>query len=279
MWAFGAVLYEMLTGRRAFEGEDVSDTLARILMKEPDWTALPATVPPAVATVLRRCLQKDRKQRMRDIGDVSPGARGRVRRRRAADETSASSSMPRARLAWAVAAVLGLALAGLAFVHFRETSAELRRLHLSVPLSENAMLGSFALSPDGRSFAMNYQGGLGIRSLDSGEIRILGGLELEGDGRTPFWSPDSRTLAFFADRKLKTVAASGGPPQTLCEDVGLGAGGTWNRAGTIVFATEAGVLVRVPAAGGACTELTGPEPDVVDGFPCSFRTASISCTW
>src|SRR6185369_1200502 len=71
VWAFGAVLYEMLSGKRAFEGEDVSDTLARILMKEPDWTALPATVPPAVTTVLRRCLQSDRKQRVRDIGDVA----------------------------------------------------------------------------------------------------------------------------------------------------------------------------------------------------------------
>src|SRR6478752_2580803 len=76
VWAFGAVLYEMLTARRAFEGDDVSDTLARILMKEPDWTALPATVPPAVVTVLRRCLQKDRKQRVRDIGDVSMALEG-----------------------------------------------------------------------------------------------------------------------------------------------------------------------------------------------------------
>ncbi len=76
VWAFGAVLYEMLTGRRAFEGEDVSDTLARILMKEPDWTALPAAVPPAVVTVLRRCLQKDRKQRVRDLGDVSLALEG-----------------------------------------------------------------------------------------------------------------------------------------------------------------------------------------------------------
>ena len=82
VWAFGAVLYEMLTGRRAFEGDDVSDTLARILMKEPDWTALPATVPPAVVTVLRRCLQKDRKQRVRDIGDVRWRWRARSRRPR-----------------------------------------------------------------------------------------------------------------------------------------------------------------------------------------------------
>src|SRR5207344_2979734 len=76
VWAFGAVLYEMFTGRRAFEGDDVSDTLARILMKEPDWTALPATVPPAVVTVLRRCLQKDRKQRVRDLGDASLALEG-----------------------------------------------------------------------------------------------------------------------------------------------------------------------------------------------------------
>jgi eukaryotic-like serine/threonine-protein kinase len=267
IWAFGAVLYEMLTGRRAFDGQGASDTLARILMKEPDWTALPATVPPTVAAVLRRCLQKDRKQRMRDIGDVSLALEGAFDTAAPQTMATATSSMPRGRLAWAVATVLGLLLAGLAFVHVRETPTELRRLHLSVPLSEIATLGSFALSPDGRSLVMSYQTGLGIRSLDSGEIRLLGGLGGGLIGRTPFWSPDGRTLAFFAERKLKTVAASGGPPQTLCENVGLGGGGTWSRAGAIVFATEAGVLSRVSAAGGACTDLSKPEPGVRRAIP------------
>src|SRR4029077_6963091 len=95
VWAFGAVLYEMLTGRRAFEGEDVSDTLARILMKEPDWIALPATVPPAVVTVLRRCLQKDRKQRVRDIGDASLALEGAFETTGPRTAASAPASQPR----------------------------------------------------------------------------------------------------------------------------------------------------------------------------------------
>ena len=156
--------------------------------------------------------------------------------------------------------MFGLALAVLALVHLREAPAELRRTHLSVPLSATATLGSFALSPDGRSVVMGYEGGYGIRSLESGETRMLGGLTSGGlAARTPFFSADSRNIAFFGDRKLKTAAASGGPPRTLCEGVGLGGGGTWNRAGEIVFATEAGALLRVSAEGGPCTELTKPE--------------------
>ena len=160
VWAFGAVLYEMLTGQRAFGGDDVSDTLARILMKEPDWGALPATVPPAVETVLRRCLQKDPQPTMRDIGDVSLALDGAFHTA-APQTTSMTSSMSRGGLAWGLATVLGLALASLAFVHFREAPAELRRMHLSVPLSAIAPLGSFALSPDGRSVVMGYEGGYG----------------------------------------------------------------------------------------------------------------------
>ncbi len=106
--------------------------------------------------------------------------------------------------------------------------------------------------------------GIELRSLESGEIRLLSGTAL---GRTPFWSPDSRTIAFFADRKLKTVAVSGGPPRTVCEDTGIGGGGTWNAAGTIVFATEAGVLTRVSTQDGTCTELTKQEPGVIRRVP------------
>jgi len=93
--------------------------------------------------------------------------------------------------------------------------------------------------------------------MDSPDIRVLSGTD---GSRTPFWSADSRTLGFFADRKLKTVPATGGPAQTLCTDTGLGEGGTWSRNGVIVFATEAGALFSVPAAGGTCSPLTKPEP-------------------
>ena len=165
----------------------------------------------------------------------------------------------------AIAAVLvAAAVAIVSLLRVRDKPVEQQRLHLSVPLPGNTAPGFFALSPDGRSLVMSYQGGLGIRSLDSGEMRLLTGTL---SARTPFWSPDSRTIAFFVERKLKTVAASGGPPQTLCEDTGIGQGGTWNRAGAIVFATEAGVLNRVSAAGGPCTELAKPDPGVRRKIP------------
>jgi serine/threonine protein kinase/Tol biopolymer transport system component len=260
VWAFGAVLYEMLTGRRAFGGDDVADTLARILMKEPDWTALPATVPPTVERVVRRCLQKDRKQRLRDIGDASMALDDA--RDAAAPQSAAARSPTRwHRLGWGSALLFGVALAALGVVHFNEPPPEARRVHLSVPLSSVATRSTFALSPDGRSVVMAYEGGYGIRSLESGDVRMLPSMASAAlIARTPFWSPDSRTLAFFAEGKLKTMAGSGGPPQPLCDGVGGGGGGTWNRTGIIVFANEAGVLLRVPAAGGSCVELTKPDP-------------------
>jgi Tol biopolymer transport system component len=138
-----------------------------------------------------------------------------------------------------------------------EVPAEQPLVHLSIPLPGNTVPGFFALSLDGRLLVMSIQGGLVLRALDSNEIRPLAGTQ---GARTPFWSPDSRTIAFFADRKLKTVAASGGPPQTLCDNIGLGLGGTWNQDDAILFATEAGALNRVAATGGACTELAKAEP-------------------
>jgi serine/threonine protein kinase len=267
VWAFGAVLYEMVTGRRAFQGEDVSDTLARILMEEPDWTALPATVPPAVTTVLRRCLQKDPKRRLRDVGDVALALEDALHTP-AAQQPSRISSTTGGRLAAGLATMFGVALASLAFVHFSETPATPRRMHLSVPLSGTATGGTFALSPDGGSVVMSYEGEYGIRSLGSGEIRMLGGITTGAlVARLPFWSPDSRNLGFFGDGKLKTVPASGGPPQTLCDRVGSGGGGTWSRAGDIVFATDEGTLARVSAAGGTCTELTRSEPGIRRTMP------------
>ena len=261
VWAFGAVIYEMLTGRRAFGGEDVSDTLARILMKEPDWTALPATVPPAMTTVLRRCLQKDPRQRLRDAGDVALALEDGFHTASPA-KTSMPFSTTRGWVAVWVAAVFGVALTSLALIRFSEPPVP-QRLHVTVPLSGAAPGSGIAFSPDGRSVVMNYDGDYGIRSLETGEIRMLKGLTSGAQiGRAPFWSADSRNLGFFGDGKLKTVAASGGPPRTLCEEVGLGGGGTWNRADTIVFATGDGWLARVSAAGGPCTELTKLEPGI-----------------
>src|SRR6185436_3908655 len=151
IWAFGAVLYEMLTGRRAFEGDDVSDTLARILMKEPDWTALPATVPPAVVTVMRRCLEKDRKRRVHDIGDVALALEG------AFETVAPPTSAPRGgrgMTALTIAAVLAASMLAIpAWRHWRETlppGSPETRLDIVTPPTDYAtgvVSASFALSP------------------------------------------------------------------------------------------------------------------------------------
>ncbi len=256
IWSFGVVAYELLTGRRLFQGETTVEILGSVLNKDPDLSA----APPTTHKLLRWCLERDRKDRLQAIGDA---------RRLLAEEPVVVARAPVAvsllsRLGWAVAALALVGLATMSWVHFSEVPAEQPLVHLSIPLPGNTAPGFFALSPDGQLLVMSYQSGLVLRALDSSEIRPLAGTE---NARTPFWSPDSRTLAFFSDGQLKTVAASGGPPQTLCDDVGTGGGGTWNRDGAILLASQSGALMRVAATGGECTEITKPEPGVPRKVP------------
>ena len=264
VWAFGAVLYEMLTARRAFEGDDVSDTLARILMKEPDWTALPGTVPAAVVTVIRQCLQKDRKQRVRDIGDVSLALDGTFETAAPQAIPGAALSATRERLAWmalAVAAAAIVALAIPAVRHLRETAAPETRVEIVTPATDQPV--SFALSPDGRQIAFvasgNGESRLWLRSLATTTAQPQAGTE---GARFPFWAPDSRSVGFFVTNALKRLDLGGGAPQTLASVVN-GSGGTWNAEGVIVFASSANAthLNRVSAAaGGAMTAVTALGP-------------------
>jgi len=263
VWAFGAVLYEMLTGRRAFHAADVSDTLAAVLMKEPDWTALPATVPPAVVTVLRRCLQKDRKQRVRDIGDVSLALEGAFETAAPQTTSSATSSAPGGRLAWVAfaVAVLGMvALAIPALRYLRETPPPEMRVDIVTPATDDPT--SFALSPDGRQIVFVASGDgasrLWLRSLATTTAQPLAGTE---GARFPFWAPDGRGIGFFAGNTLKRLDLGGGAPQTLAPVI-AGLGGTWNAEGVIVFApSTATPLMRVSATGGAAAAVTtiGPQ--------------------
>jgi eukaryotic-like serine/threonine-protein kinase len=250
VWAFGATLYEMLTGRRAFGGDDVADTLANVLKSEPDWSALPADLGPVRAAYLKRCLAKDATQRMHHIADVRLALQG------AFDVPGAGivqAAAPRARLAWTLTAAALLLAAGLAIPATRHvTEADARpRAHLSLALDQSIAPTFLALSPDGRWLASIHNGRLQLRSIETGEVRPITGSQ---NGRTPFWSTDSRSVAFFADGKLKTVPVSGGLPQAVCEGTGLGMSGTWNAAGTILFATSPTRLVRVQP-GGRCEEL------------------------
>jgi Tol biopolymer transport system component len=251
IWAFGCVLFEMVTGERPFKGDDLTETLANIVKEQPNFEKAPRQV----QRLLRKCLEKDPRNRLRDLGDVWE----LVDEPSATDQPAAiAAGRSHGRIAWAVAA-LAVALAVVVVVQRRPAAAvERRRTHTFIQLPENAAPTFAAFAPDGRSVVMTYQDKLGVRSLETGGIRALTGTEIP---RSPFWSPDSRTIGFFSfsDRKLKTVPLSGGRPQVLCDDVADGTG-TWNRKGTILFAARR--LMRVAATGGPCTPITTPPADL-----------------
>jgi eukaryotic-like serine/threonine-protein kinase len=254
IWAFGVVLYEMLTGQQLFSGETVSDTLAEVLKKEADWEKVPAKVRP----LLRRCLEKDPKKRLRDIGDASP----------LLDGLPESIPAKQSWLAWSVASILFILLATIAVVHFLEkppAAAKPMRFQFALPDKVNMATGSsFSLSPDGRHLAFggvdsNNITRLWIRSLDSLEARPLIGTE---SSHIPpfFWSSDSRYVAFDAGGKLKKVDIFGGQPQTICDLSAYAMGGAWNREGMIILATWGKGLMQVSASDGAASPLFQLNP-------------------
>jgi len=265
IWAFGAVLYEMLTGTRAFEGEDIADTLGNVMKVEPNWARCPVSIPPRVVQVMRACLQKNPRQRMGELQSVRLGLEGAFET--AAPQTAtAETAAPRGRLAWmafGVAAIVAAALAIPALRYLRQTPSPPppeTRLEISTPSTDQP--GHFALSPDGRQVVFVASGDgasrLWVRSLATAAVQPLAGT----DGATwPFWSPDGRSVGFFAGGALKRLDLGGGAPQTLAP-VPVGFGGTWSADGVIVFAPSlTTALRRVSATGGAVTDVTtlGPQ--------------------
>ncbi len=262
IWAFGVVLYEMLSGRRAFDGEDVSTTLASVLKDDVDWQALPADLPAPVRRLLHRCLEKDPRKRLSAIGDA----------RLELDEQEPAAAVPAltpaaARLSlvarlWPALAGIALtaAVAALLWPSARSATGDtLTRLAVLPPPGADLYPDStgVAISPDGTMVAFIVgsvtQTGtqLWVRSLDSRSARRLD----DADGAVlPFWSPDSRRIGFFTNSKLKTIAASGGRAEVLCDAPGA-RGATWGPSNVIVFAPDfGGPLYRIPAGGGT------PEP-------------------
>ena len=264
VWAFGVVLWEMLTGKRLFEGATVSDTLAAVLKTEPQWNALAPATPTAIRRLLRRCLEKDRKRRL----DSAAAARLEIEDALTAPSalegvaSPVTSSALRGRLAgmvaFAVAAVLAAALAMPAVRYLRETPPPepvVTRLDVVTPPTSDAF--SFALSHDGRQLAFVANGEKGsqlwLRPLD--QVRALPLAGTEGAAH-PFWAPDGRAIGFFADGKLKRIDLAGGSVQVLA-DAPLGRGGTWSPDDVIVFApTTIGALLRVAATGGTTAAVT-----------------------
>jgi Tol biopolymer transport system component len=260
VWAFGCVLYEMLTGRQAFGGTDVTEILAAIVRGEPDWAALPPATPPHLRRLLERCLQKDPARRLRDIGDVAMELDAPV-----AEPAAPALVVPARRsslVPWAVAALC--LLGGLAVGYFRRPlpeEAPVTKLPLLPP--ENTSFNEIAVSPDGRRLAFTARAAAGptqlwVRPLDSLSAQPLAGTE---GASLPFWSPDSRSIGFFAAGKLKKVEASGGAPQTLVNTPLVPRGGAWSRDGVIIFSGSSGTpLYRVPAAGGEPQPVTALDP-------------------
>jgi serine/threonine protein kinase/Tol biopolymer transport system component len=268
IWAFGCVLYEMLTGKMAFRGEAVTDVLAAIIRAEPDWSLLPAATPVRVRVLLQRCLQKDPKQRLRDIGDARISLDEVLA---GAPETALSvatggpAKQWRSWLILGTAGLLTLVAALFAFLYFNQKNPKppaSQAMRFEIPLPEKLSLsGNNAVSPDGRELAfigsgVDGQSHLWVRSLEAVEARSLDGTE--GAGGWPIWSPDSRFIAFAAQGKLKKVESAGSPPLTLCDAPSV-LGGSWSRDDKIVFGSYAGLL-QVSASGGS------PSPITTDGF-------------
>jgi Tol biopolymer transport system component/predicted Ser/Thr protein kinase len=272
IWAIGAVLYETLTGQHAFPGETVSDTIAKILEREPDWSALPASTPPAVQLLLRRCLQKDKTKRLQDVGDV----------RIEVDETLSGASAAwtgpvlagapgwrtnaRAGMFWkAATAAAAIVAVSFATAYFRRHVETPQVIRAAIPAPAGARfvaLGDYAgpvvISPDGKRIAFTATGEklarmLWVRELDGLEAKEIPGTEA---ATFPFWSPDSRSIGYFNDDKLMRVSIGGGLPITVC-DAPNGRGGTWNQDGVILFSPDFRTPIhRVQASGGTSQAIT-----------------------
>ena len=273
VWAFGVVLYEMLTGRKAFPGDDVSDTLATVLKFEPDWDALRADTPSSVRRLLRRCLSKDVKLRLRDAGDAVLELLQAQTEGPIAETKSTSATAPRVRstqtavaLAVVVAAVgglLGWNLVG----GSRVESAPVSRFAIRLPL-DMSVLGTgrsvAAISRDGRMLAyIGDNGQLFRRSLDQLDSVPIRGTE---GASTPFFSPDGEWIGFASNGQLRKVSIAGGPPTALCPISTFMRGGSWGSDDQIVFSVDNVGLLRVPAAGGTPEILTEPDPSAGELF-------------
>jgi Tol biopolymer transport system component len=270
IWAFGAVLFEMLTGRRAFEGDTVSDTLASVLRAPMEWEALPASTPPAVLRLLRRCLERDPKKRLRDIGEarIALDTVGTEPELAAAIAPAAVTPPKRSLLPWALFGLASIAAIGLAGLIATRKPPEARVVKFTVdPGDKLSRMDWPRLSPDGRLLA--FQGfdaagkqAIWIRPVDSLTAYPLAGTE--GSIWRPFWSPDSRYLGYFDGRQLKKIPVAGGPPQLIGEAEN-GADGSWGTDGVILFDGRGAIdpLRRIAASGGKpAPALTGDAKDM-----------------
>jgi serine/threonine-protein kinase len=264
IWAFGVVLYEMLTGTRPFQGEDVSLTLASVMKSDVNVTVLPADLPETLRTVIRHCLQKDPKRRIRDVGDVQLAMEGVFEAKASAPPFEGTTSQPagwrRSLSVGLIGVVVGGVVTGLTVWNTRvpEPGSVTRFLVMDGPSASSQI--PMALSPDGQTLVYVTRQGevnqLYQRLIDALEAVPISGTE---GASMPFFSPDSQSVGFFADGALKKVSLTGGTPLTLCPADGTPGGATWGADGTIVFQLYFQGLSRVSEAGGVPELITSPE--------------------
>ena len=272
IWSFGCVLFEMLSGRRPFEGRDVSETLGAVLRLDPDWEALPGDTPPRMRTLLRRCLEKESKQRVHDVADVRLAMEG-------AFETTVSAvvepnvalrlqvwqrPIPLAVLAVALVVITGLAVWSLTARTPNESPAVSRftiNTSPEAPVVTNYGWRAVTVSPDGSRIAYTSNAGgtrrIYVRPVDELEATVLRGTE--DNATAPFFSPDGESIGFTGGvdgRTLKRVSAFGGPPVTIATFDAQPHGMEWTSNDTILFTLPAGGLLQIPVVGGEIEQLT-----------------------
>lgn len=269
IWAFGCVLFEMLTGKQSFCGETLTDILASVVRAEPDWNLLPASTPEAIRRLLRRCLTKDQKQRLRDIGEaritIESFQSGRYEE---APETTIRNKPPpfRKTLLWVIGIALAFMLGGLGMWSQRSVSSELplRKLELQIPGLDLSLYYAYSISPDGKSIAYISNRRLWIRDFDRLEPREVPNTE---DASHPFWSPDNAYVGYVIGKKMWKVSNAGAGSTAITDlpDVLTAAGAaSWRADGTIVFTTGSSGLMQVPAQGGDPAPLLSVGADEAD---------------
>jgi serine/threonine protein kinase len=265
IFSFGAILYEMLCGRRAFHGESTAETMSAILREDPPGLSeTNQQVSPALERLVNHCIEKNPEERFHSASDLAFAIEALSGSASSLDKTvpipiSTKRSFTSERFIWlAVITVLLISTVALAIFIFRRAPQEAQTIRFSISPADQSAFSGAVISPDGRRLVINTRDSSGkallwIRSLDSLVAQPLSGTEYAS---FPFWSPDSRSIGFFAGAKLRRIDVSGGPPQTIC-DAGLGSGGTWNRDGVIIFSPDTGsCLYRVQANGGVATQIT-----------------------
>ena len=263
VWAFGCVLYEVLTGSKPFPGDDVSQTLARVIDRDPDWDALPESLPPALGIYARQCLRKDPRQRVRDIGDMRLAIEG------AFDVAPTSSGAPVAEVAgstlwrWsAVGTIVVLAALLLWQLSGPNDGVVQRTRHAAVQLPEGARWAegrSVTVSADGQTLVFRLETGgtqLYRRQINEVAVHPIPGSD---DAVWPILSPDGQAVAFFRGGELQRMSIRGGVATTICQAPGSPLGGTWGTDGTIVYATVREGIMQVAVEGGAPESLVTRE--------------------